>query len=70
MVCRPDLGGEFSHSLVGRGLCGGPKIGKTITKFPKAAQPRFSPNPGPFGVRAGDRVGVRVRVRVSVRARE
>ena len=57
------LEGSF-QALIGRGLCGGPQIG-IINNFPKAAQPLFSPIPGPFWVR----VGVRVRVRVRVRAR-
>ena len=50
------------RSLIGRGLCGGPQIG-IINKFPKAAQPRFSPISGPFWVRVGVRVRVGARVR-------
>ena len=53
-------------SVIDRGLCGGPHIG-TRNKFPKAAQPRFSPISGPFWVRVGVRARVSVRVRVRVR---
>ena len=69
MQCgRPDLGGQFSRSLIGQKLCGGPQIGITNT-FPKAAQPRCSPISGAFWVRVGVRVRVKVRVRVTFRAR-
>ena len=41
------LEGNCLRFLLGRGLCGGPQIG-IINKFPKAAQPRFSPISGSF----------------------
>ena len=67
-MCRADLGGQLSRSLIARGVCGGPQI-KKINTFPKAAQPRFSPISGQLWVRAGGRDRVRVRVRAKVRAR-
>ena len=61
-MCRPDLGGKFLRSPIGRGLCRGPQI-EIIIKFPKAAQPHFSPISSPFWVQVGVRVRVRVRER-------
>ena len=58
------LKGSFTLSLAD-GLCGGAQIG-IINKFPKAAQPGYSPISRPFWVR----IGVRVRVRVRARARD
>ena len=52
------------YTLIGRGLCGGPQTG--MNKFPKAAQPRFSPISGPFWVRVGVRVRVRVRAGIGL----